>query len=155
MPLHRTPPSAARRGTVAGRLALHTAVLAALLAALTACQRPVFPETGTAASPSLGLQQVDPERVDVGPTPAELVLAQVDLNDKVRDLALTAEINAELSHEPQLRGLLIEVDSVGGHVALRGEAPDASTRDLATERALRVPGVRSIDNQLQVGGPRG
>lgn len=143
--------------SAAGRTASHAAVLFALLAGLSACQRPADDPSLRAGAPSFGAAAAQPLPADARatPTPAALVMAQVDLDDKVRDVALSAEVSAELSHIPALRGLPIDVDTVGGHVALRGAAPDHATRELAGMRAARVPGVRSIDNQLFVGGGPG
>jgi hyperosmotically inducible protein len=73
---------------------------------------------------------------------------------KAKDAAITTSVNAALAKDPQLSALRIDVDTVEGRVALRGTAPDAATRDRATELASRVDGVRSVENQLTV-NPKG
>ena len=52
--------------------------------------------------------------------------------DKVQDATITASVNAELAKEPALSALKINVDTVDGHVSLRGSAPTAEARERAT-----------------------
>jgi hyperosmotically inducible protein len=68
----------------------------------------------------------------------------------VSDVTITASVNAELAKDPALSALRINVDTVGGKVALRGTAPDAAARDRATQLAAAVEGVVSVDNQLTI-----
>lgn len=70
--------------------------------------------------------------------------------DKAKDASITASVNAELAKDKDLSALRINVDTVGGKVALRGTAPDAASRERATQLASRVDGVKSVDNQLTV-----
>lgn len=69
----------------------------------------------------------------------------------VEDAAVTATINAELAKDPKLSALKIDVDTSNGRVSLKGKAPDADSRERATQIASAVRGVQSVDNQLQVG----
>jgi hyperosmotically inducible periplasmic protein len=69
---------------------------------------------------------------------------------KVKDAAITTSVNAELAKDAKLSALKINVDTVEGRVALRGTAPDAASRDRATQLAQAVDGVKSVDNQLTV-----
>lgn len=70
--------------------------------------------------------------------------------EKIKDAAITTSINAELTKDASLSALKIDVDTNRGRVALRGTAPDATSRDRATLLAQRVDGVVSVENQLQV-----
>ena len=70
--------------------------------------------------------------------------------EKIKDAAITTSINAELTKDASLSALKIDVDTNQGRVALRGTAPDATSRDRATLLAQRVDGVVSVENQLQV-----
>src|SRR5690606_1810411 len=72
------------------------------------------------------------------------------VSDKVTDAAITAQINAELARDSKLSALRVDVDTVGGRVTLRGNAPDGDARDRATTLAQQVSGVRTVDNQLSV-----
>lgn len=70
--------------------------------------------------------------------------------NKVKDAAITTNINAELAKDGALSPLKINVDTNAGQVSLRGTAPSTAARDQATLLAQRVEGVVSVDNQLQV-----
>lgn len=74
------------------------------------------------------------------------------VESKVEDAAITAGVNAELAKDPKLSALRINVDTVNGRVALRGTAPDPVSRDRATQLAMAVKGVLSVDNQLELRG---
>lgn len=69
---------------------------------------------------------------------------------KVKDATITTRINAELARDKSLSALKINVDTHAGRVALKGSAPDATSRDRATELAQRVDGVVGVDNQLEI-----
>lgn len=76
--------------------------------------------------------------------------AATSVANKVEDASITAAVNAELAKDSSLSMLKINVDTVGGHVALHGTAPDAAARDRATRLASNVKGVTNVDNQLEV-----
>ncbi len=69
---------------------------------------------------------------------------------KVKDATITTRINAELARDKSLSALKINVDTHAGRVALKGSAPDATSRDRATQLAQRVDGVVGVDNQLEI-----
>lgn len=73
---------------------------------------------------------------------------------KAKDAVITTSVNAQLAKDSQLSALRINVDTVDGRVALKGTAPDAASRDRATQLARNVDGVKSVDNQLTV-SPKG
>ncbi|MBZ8140017.1 hypothetical protein CLD22_08920 [Rubrivivax gelatinosus] len=70
--------------------------------------------------------------------------------DKVTDAGIGAAVSAELGRDPDLATAPVEVDCVGGHVALRGVAPDAAARERAGEIAAGVDGVRAVENVLEL-----
>jgi hyperosmotically inducible periplasmic protein len=72
------------------------------------------------------------------------------VTSKAKDAVITTSVNAALAKDAQLSALRIDVDTVEGRVALRGTAPDASSRDRAKTMAQRVDGVKAVDNQLAV-----
>ena len=76
--------------------------------------------------------------------------ATAKASNGVKDVAITAAINAELARDKDLSALRINVDTVAGKVALTGSAPDAMARDRATTLAKRVDGVVTVDNQLSL-----
>lgn len=67
------------------------------------------------------------------------------------DAAITSSVNAALARDPDLVAQRIEVDTVDGKVALRGNVANPQARERATQIAKSVAGVRSVDNQLVVG----
>ena len=70
----------------------------------------------------------------------------------IDDAKITASVNTELAKDERLSALKIDVDTDAGRVVLEGSAPDAASRDRATELASRVDGVKGVDNRLKVGG---
>lgn len=81
--------------------------------------------------------------------------AQVDsatdkMANKAEDVAITAKVNAALAGDPKLSSLKIDVDTVNGRVNLSGFAPDAASRDRATQLSQAVQGVVSVENKLEV-----
>lgn len=69
---------------------------------------------------------------------------------KADDVAITAKVNAALAGDPKLSALKIDVDTADGRVNLSGFAPDAASRERATELTRAVNGVVSVDNKLEV-----
>ena len=69
---------------------------------------------------------------------------------KVDDARITVSVNAELTKDPALSALRINVDTNAGRVQLKGTAPDKAARERAGQLAAGVRGVSSVDNQLQV-----
>jgi osmotically-inducible protein OsmY len=69
---------------------------------------------------------------------------------KAEDIAITAKVNAALAGDPKLSAIKIDVDTVDGRVNLSGFAPDAASRDRATDLTRAVNGVLSVDNKLEV-----
>jgi hyperosmotically inducible protein len=80
----------------------------------------------------------------------DLRQAGSEVRDKVTDAVITTAVNAELAKDKNLSATKIDVDTAAGRVALRGTAPSATARDRATQLALSVKGVVSVDNQLTV-----
>ena len=67
------------------------------------------------------------------------------------DASIVSQVNAELTRDPQLQGLGIQVEAVQGKVSLKGSAPSEAAKDRAEQVATSVQGVSSVDNQLKVG----
>lgn len=77
-----------------------------------------------------------------------------DVGSKVSDAVITTSVNAELAKDSKLSALKINVDTSAGRVALRGTAPDTASRERATQLAMAVKGVVSVDNQLTIDPPK-
>ncbi len=66
------------------------------------------------------------------------------------DWWLTSKVKSALILSPQLDGFDVNVDTTEGRVTLFGRVPTRQDKQAATTVALQVPGVRAVDNQLQV-----
>lgn len=111
-----------------------------LLAGLFSCA--VLPLLGLWSGAAAAQGAVPPLRPAV-PEPA----------NPVHDAAITANVNAALAHDPPLTKVVIDVETVNGQVALKGEAPTPELRDRATRVAADVPGVVSVENRLAIARP--
>jgi hyperosmotically inducible protein len=127
------------------RFAAVSALLIALSTATTlaACDQP--PGEKTAG-----------QKVDRAVTQAERKVEDTTaaVVNKAKDAVITTSVNTELTKDPQLSALRIDVDTVDGKVALRGTAPDEASRERATTLAARVDGVKSVNNELKI-SPKG
>jgi osmotically-inducible protein OsmY len=117
--------------------ALVTAALAGV--ALTGCNKP---DDGRTAG-----QKLDSV---IAKTEQKSADAKAEVKQDVNDATITAAVNAELAKDSSLSALRINVDTNHGNVSLRGSAPDAASRDRATQLASAVQGVTNVDNQLVV-----
>lgn len=73
----------------------------------------------------------------------------------VGDAAITTQVNAALALDKELAATQINVDTQDGMVSLRGSAPSQAARDRAARLAQGIEGVKSVQNELQVGGAGG
>jgi osmotically-inducible protein OsmY len=63
---------------------------------------------------------------------------------------LTAEVNDELFWDPRVDNAAIAVSASEGNITLRGTVGSLREKREANKAALRIYGVASVDNQLQV-----
>lgn len=69
----------------------------------------------------------------------------------VKDSAITLKIKAELAAKRLSSAVHIKVDTdADGYVMLSGNARTQAEVQQATQIALAVPGVKSVDNQIRV-----
>lgn len=68
----------------------------------------------------------------------------------IDDAAITASVKTALLDDERTEGFDINVDTKSGRVTLRGGADSLADRAAATDIALRVKGVISVDNQILV-----
>lgn len=61
-----------------------------------------------------------------------------------------AQIETTFELSPYLRGHEIDVDVASGEATLTGRVDEDVTKDLAYQIALGVPGIESVDNQIEV-----
>ena len=73
-----------------------------------------------------------------------------EASGKLDDAAITAKVNAGLAADKDLSAIRIDVDTRDGVVTLTGPAPTAKAKARATEVAMHVKGVSSVNNRLTV-----
>ena len=69
------------------------------------------------------------------------------------DATITATVKAQLARDTVLGAQTINVSTEHGLVEIKGNAPDAASRERATRIALAVNGVLSVENRLSVAAP--
>ena len=134
-------------------------LLASLIAAgsLVACDRAEQPRTaGQAVDQTIAKTEsaVKEAAADTRAAADRAATATADAGAKasnaVRDAAITMEVKAMLAKDPNLSALAINVDTAGGRVALKGNAPTGAAKSRATELARSVSGVTAVDNELAI-----
>jgi hyperosmotically inducible protein len=121
-------------------------IIVAAALALTACNRRDDETAGQKVDSAMAKTE---QRMEEAKDAVKDAGAQA--SDAVSDAVITTAVNAELAKDAQLSALKIDVDTAHGRVALKGTAPDAASRDRATQIAAAVKGVVAVDNQLTVG----
>jgi hyperosmotically inducible protein len=141
----------------AGRPLLALACSAAVLLALTACNKQ---DDGKTVGQSIdsGIAKTEQVAKDAGNTVKEASKeaqaagsqAGASMGEKIDDVAITAKVSGSLAKDPDLSAIKINVDTKDGVVTLNGPAPNAAAKDKATAIAKQVQGVNSVNNQLMV-----
>jgi hyperosmotically inducible protein len=67
------------------------------------------------------------------------------------DSTITTRINHEMVKDDDVKARQIDVDTIGGHVTLTGVVATRKESTRAIQIAKRVPGVKSVTNNLQIG----
>lgn len=67
---------------------------------------------------------------------------------------ITGKVKSSLLFHKSVSGLNTQVDTSGGVVTLRGETETQAQKDLATEYAAEIEGVKRVDNLMTVRGER-
>ena len=67
------------------------------------------------------------------------------------DVLIAEQVKAALAASPDFGAAKVDVHSEEGAVTLRGQAPDPTARDRATDIARSIPNVKAVDNQLTLG----
>jgi osmotically-inducible protein OsmY len=78
----------------------------------------------------------------------------MDKSGKHPDSWITAKVKSSLLYHTSVSGLKTEVETKDGVVTLRGEAENQAQRELASEYANGIEGVRRVDNQMTIKGER-
>lgn len=67
------------------------------------------------------------------------------------DSAITARVNTQMAKDPVVQARLIDVDTLEGEVMLTGVVKTNEQSGRAAAIAKKVPGVRKVRNELQIG----
>jgi len=131
---------------------LVTAAFSALLA-LAGCgadksASPPAPQSAPQTQPAAPQAETAPAAVPAAAPAA--APAQSEALKPDPDVALAAAVKDALEAEKGLDAQGIDVTAKGGMVTLWGTVPRADRRTLAVKTARRVPGVKAVQNNLQV-----
>lgn len=123
------------------------AAIAAL--ALTAgCGRD---ETRTTTAPLPPPTTAQPAEPMPGPQGATTTPdAERTVGHTVNDATVTVKVKAALLEAPEVKGTLVNVDTVNGNVTLKGEVETQAQADRAVQIARNTEGVKQVENQLMV-----
>ena len=72
------------------------------------------------------------------------------IGEKTDDAVITSKVKLELLNNRATSALRTRVDTKNGVVTLTGTAKNEAEKDLATEFAKKVKGVKSVDNQMVI-----
>jgi hypothetical protein len=122
--------------------------------------RPSGPEIGTASSlrnnlPAPALSPPNDQRNDLNPLSTRSGIPQIattDLATRVREYLESGQPGTISRLTPE-RVQNIDVETIGSDVTLRGVARSEVERLMIENKVARLPGVRSVNNQLQVLSP--
>ena len=81
---------------------------------------------------------------------ADVKSAADKAGNAIEDGAITAKVKTALLADPDVKGLMIDVDTQNGVVTLKGTADKPANRDRAVAIAKDTGGVKSVQDQLVV-----
>lgn len=67
-----------------------------------------------------------------------------------RDRGLQQDIKSALGADDELSGCQVAITARGGRVTLSGRVPDAGQLARVLQTTMSVPGVRGVDNALEI-----
>ena len=118
--------------------AVTIAVAGALALGLAACNKPAL-QTGSTNPPVTAAPPATGAPID-RPAPGAAFAAE----------PLKEQVAAALNSEPGLAAISVEVNPANGTVTLTGTANNEENKTKASQIALNVPGVMSVQNNLVV-----
>ncbi len=127
------------------------AICSALALALAACGEDKAPPKPAAEKSPAPQAQPAPPKTEAMPAPAATPApAQAEAPKPDVDQALAAAVKAALEADKRVNAQGIDVTAKGGVVTLWGTVARAERRARAVTIARAVPGVKSVQNNLQV-----
>ena len=100
--------------------------------------------TTTVTSPAPGMKSAANEMKNDAKSAADKAGTAID------DSAITAKVKTALLADPDVKGLMIDVDTKNGVVTLKRTADKKVNRDRAVAIAKDTGGVKSVEDQLVV-----
>ena len=128
-----------------------TPITLAVLAAATllvACERKTT-VTENPAGTTTTTTTVSPSKA-ASNAMAATASAMDKVGDAAGDAMITGKVKTKLLADPDVKGLMIDVDTKNGVVTLNGSADKASNADRAVSIAKDTEGVKSVENKLIV-----
>ena len=107
------------------------------------------PDT-TAAAKSAATEMKSDAKSAASEMKSDVKSAADTAGNVIEDGAITAKVKTALLADPDVKGLMIDVDTKDGVVTLKGTADKAANRDRAVSIAKDTGGVKSVDSQLVV-----
>lgn len=83
-------------------------------------------------------------------TSCAVTTGQSSVGQYVDDSTITARVKARFAENTQVSAMRLSVETLGGEVQLSGFALTPEERAMAAELALKVPGVKSVRNNIEV-----
>jgi len=72
------------------------------------------------------------------------------VGQNIDDSAVSAKVKAAFAKDPGVRAIDVKVDTFKGAVQLSGWADSAAEKARAEELAKAVPGVKSVENKIEL-----
>lgn len=120
------------------------AVAALVLALGAGCEKKT---TTTGTAPSTTTPGTTGSTTTVTPAPS-VDKAMTKVGDTVADAAITTKVKTAMLADSEVKGLQINVDTVGGVVTLTGTVDNKTNIDKAVSLTKGIEGVKSVENKL-------
>ena len=135
---------------------MRNVILMALVGAVAACspvdrpklKRDLDPIPTSAAPPAPAVSERLPQATTLPASVPKPPLPEGELGNAVADASVTVEVKTALGRDHELQS--VELDTVNGHVVLRGEVGSVQARERAVWVASHVAGVRTVHDDLRV-----
>lgn len=120
------------------------AVAALVLALGAGCEKKT---TTTGTAPSTTTPGTTGSTTTVTPAPS-VDKAMTKAGDTLADAAITTKVKTAMLADSEVKGLQINVDTVGGVVTLTGTVDNKTNIDKAVSLTKGIEGVKSVENKL-------
>jgi len=119
---------------------------------LRASHAEIFIEVQGSAVRLRGRVRTSPQKLIAGALVERMPETDIVINELIADPDVVREVAFALGSDPRTAPYVLRVDSRHGTVTLRGEVPNESVVQAATDIATAVPTVSSVRTQVATGG---